>query len=53
MLRLGSECWSATPRYNLEMYSKNFMTTHHTLLAMPSFHFLDLGVFEKDSAQIE
>ena len=49
--RWGSGCWSAKPRYNLKMYSKNFTTTHHTLLAIPSFH--DFGVFEKDSAQIE
>ena len=49
----GSGCWSAKPRYNLKMYSKNVTTTHHTLLTVPSFHFLNFGVFEKDSAQIE
>ena len=49
----GSGCWSAKPRYNLKMYSKNVTTTHHTLLTVPSFYFLDFGVFEKDSLQLE
>ena len=47
MLRFGVLVSQAQIQF--KDYSKNVTNTHHTLLTVPSFYFLDFGVFEKDS----